>query len=163
MVVEKSSKAPEVVLRLSDMMRYTIYEGKKEWVSLTDEINYLETYIELHKIRYQKKVDIQFDHEVEENIPVAPLLFINLLENAFKHGVEPLTADAYIYLSLKTRGSQILFHIENNCESSISPEKGGIGLNNLKKRLELIYPNRHELKIEKTKTTYSVHLNLYTQ
>ncbi len=162
LVVEKSPQAPEVVLGLSDMMRYTIYEGKKEWVGLTDEINFLETYIELHKIRYRKKVAIQFDHKVDGSIQVAPLLFINLLENAFKHGVEPSIGNAYIYLRLKTQDGRILFHMKNNCESDISPEKGGVGLHNLKKRLELIYPNGHELRIEKTKTTYAVHLNLNT-
>jgi hypothetical protein len=161
LVVEKSEKAPEVVLKLSDMMRYTIYEGKEDLVSLTDEINYLETYIELHKIRYQKKVDIQFIHEVDKEIQVAPLLFIVLLENAFKHGVEPLTEDAYIHLDLKTFDNQILFTIENNYEPNVSHQRAGIGLDNLRKRLVHIYPNRHELKFEKTDATYTAHLNLF--
>ena len=160
LVVEKSEKAPEVVLKLSDVMRYTIYEGKEDLVALKDEISYLENYIELHKIRYQKKVDIQFKYEADEAVQVAPLLFIILLENAFKHGVEPSTENAYIHLNLKTEGSRILFTIENNYDSNIPREKGGIGLDNLKKRLAHSYPNRHELKIEKTDTIYKVHLKL---
>ncbi len=160
LVVEKSEKAPEVVLKLSDMMRYTIYEGKEESVSLMDEVRYMETYIELHKIRYQKKVDIQFKHEVDEAVQVAPLLFIIVLENAFKHGVEALTENAYIHLSLKTQGNQILFTIENNYEPNASRPKAGIGLENLKKRLAHSYPDRHQLTIEKTDTVYTVHLNL---
>lgn len=163
LVVEKSEKAPEVVLKLSDMLRYTIYKGKEDLVRLTDEVNYLETYIELHRIRYQKKVDIQFIHEVDKEIQVAPLLFIILLENAFKHGVEPVTENAYIHLDLKTLGNQILFTIENNYEPNTSHQKAGIGLDNLKKRLAHIYSNRHELKIEKTDSTYTAHLNLYTR
>lgn len=160
LVVEKSAQAPQVVLKLSDMMRYTIYEGKEERVSLTDEVKYLETYIELHKIRYQKKVDIQFTHELEKELKLAPLLFIILLENAFKHGVERLTEKAYIYLELKTRGNQIFFTIENNYDPNASNQKAGIGLDNLRQRLTHIYPNRHELRIEKTDSKYTAHLNL---
>jgi len=160
LVVEKSPKAPKVVLKLSDMMRYTIYEGEKEWVQLTDEVNYLETYIELHKIRYQKKVAIRFDHKVDGDIQVVPLLFINILENAFKHGVASLTENAYIHLELKASGHQVLFMVENNYEPVTSAKKEGIGLDNLKKRLAHSYPNRHDLKIQKTDTVYTVHLKL---
>ncbi len=160
LVVEKSSHAPEVVLKLSDMMRYTIYEGKEDLVNLTNEINYLETYIELHKIRYHNKVDIQFMHDVGKDIQLAPLLFIILLENAFKHGAERLTENAYIHLDLKTRDNQIFFTIKNNIEPNDSHQGAGIGLDNLKKRLAHIYPNRHELIIEKTDSTYTAHLNI---
>ncbi|WP_422080929.1 sensor histidine kinase [Ulvibacterium sp.] len=160
LVVEKSEKAPEVVLKLSDMMRYTIYQGKEDFVLLKDEINYLENYIELHKIRYQKEVEIRFDYDVREGLKVAPLLFIILLENALKHGVEPLTEDAYIHLDLKTLDNQILFTIANNYEPNAPQENAGIGLDNLKKRLAHIYPNRHELKIEKTEGIYRARLNL---
>lgn len=160
LVVEKSEKAPEVVLKLSDMMRYTIYRGKEDFVLLRDEISYLENYIELHKIRYQKKVEIRFDHDAKEGVKVAPLLFIILLENALKHGVEPLTENAYIHLDLKTPGNQIFFTIANNYDPKAPNENEGIGLDNLKKRLAHIYPNRHELKIEKMDATYTAHLNL---
>ncbi len=159
LVVEKSEDAPEVVLKLSDMMRYTIYEGKEDLVNLTDEIKYLETYIGLHKIRYQQRVDIRFKHDVKNEIQIAPLLFIILLENAFKHGAEKLTEKAYISLDLVTRDDQIFFTIENNYESNPSRKKG-IGLDNLKQRLTHIYPNRHELKVEQTDSTYTAHLNL---
>lgn len=160
LVVEKSKKAPEVVLKLSDMMRYTIYQGKEDLVLLKDEIGYLENYIELHKIRYQKKVEIRFNHTIREGVKVAPLLFIILLENALKHGVEPLMENAYIHLDLKTLDNRILFTIANNYEPNAPDENAGIGLDNLKKRLAHIYPNRHELKIEKINGTYTAHLNL---
>ncbi|MEO0572598.1 MAG: histidine kinase, partial [Bacteroidota bacterium] len=107
LVVEKSEQAPEMVLKLSDMMRYTIYEGKEDVVSLTDEIQYLKNYIELHKIRHQKSVDIRFEHDVQSDLKVAPLLFIILLENAFKHGVEGLTENAFIRLELVTAQKQL--------------------------------------------------------
>jgi len=100
LTVKNSKQAPEVILKLSDMMRYTIYEGEKETVKLQDEIEYLNNYIDLHKIRYKKSVEITFKHEIDTNISIAPLLFIILLENAFKHGVETLTENAYIHLDL---------------------------------------------------------------
>ena len=84
LTIEKSDDAPTVVLKLSDMLRYTIYEGQENIVPLKEEVNYLQNYIELHKIRHQKSVDIVFDYEIDESIRVAPLLFIILLENAFK-------------------------------------------------------------------------------
>jgi LytS/YehU family sensor histidine kinase len=158
--VEKSESAPEVILKLSDMMRYVIYEGNKDLVALKDEINYLENYIELHKIRYRRKVDISFTHMVEEELKVAPLLFIILLENAFKHGVEKTNGDAFIRLSLETQGKLVIFSIENSFDSSISNSADGIGLENLKRRLAHFYKKRHSLVIEQNEPIYKVQLNL---
>jgi len=163
LVVEKSEQAPEVVLKLSDMMRYTIYKGKEDFVSLEDEVDYLENYIELHKIRYQKKVDIRFTKQIAEDYTIAPLLFIFLLENAFKHGVERMTADAYVRLNLMAQDHQISFVIENNFEAPTTKKSIGIGLENLKKRLEHIYPNRHELQIDQQAPIYKVQLTINLQ
>jgi len=160
LVVEKSDEAPEVVLKLSEMMRYTIYEGKKDLVSIKDEINYLETYIELHKIRYKKKVDIQFIKEVDDSLQVAPLLFIILLENAFKHGVEKMRENVFIHLRISSEGKNISFVIENSFKKSTSHPNGGIGLDNLKGRLEHLYPNRHEFLIKEGETVFKAQLNL---
>lgn len=142
------------------MMRYTIYEGKEDVVVLKDEISYLENYIELHKIRYQKKVEILFTHDVQEGLKVAPLLFIILLENAFKHGVEKMRENAFIHLGMQSQGKQLLFTIENSFDKSVSNDTNGIGIENLKKRLAYLYPNRHELIVEEKKAVYKVRLNL---
>ncbi|PIB30630.1 hypothetical protein BFP75_02460 [Maribacter sp. 4G9] len=160
LVVEKSEQAPEVVLKLSDMMRYTIYKGKEDVVPLEDEINYLKNYIELHKIRYQKKVEIVFTHEVHECIMVAPLLFINLLENAFKHGVEEMRKNAFVRINMQSKGKQLLCTIENSFDERESNYSKGIGLENLKKRLDHLYPGRHQLIVEKKEFIYKVQLNL---
>ncbi|MEM9361140.1 MAG: sensor histidine kinase [Bacteroidota bacterium] len=160
LVVEKSEQAPKVVLKLSDMMRYTIYDGKEDVVSLKDEITYLENYIELHKIRYQKKVDISFTHNVGENIEVAPLLFIILLENAFKHGVETIQKEAYIHLTMQSKNEQLTFTIENNFDNTVSKNQKGIGLDNLRKRLSYTYPDTHELIINESSNVYNVKLSL---
>ena len=160
LTVEKSDKAPEVILKLSDMMRYTIYEGKEDWVTLQDEISYLKNYIELHKLRFQKEVDIRFEYNVDKAYKIAPLLFIILLENAFKHGAERLTEQAFIHLSLNASDDQLLFQIVNNFEQSDTDNEHGIGLDNLKRRLKLIYPERHQLSIQSDSMVYTATLNI---
>lgn len=160
LTVEKSDDAPDVVLKLSDMMRYTIYMGKEDLVPLKDEVDYLINYIELQKIRYQKNVDIQFKHSNISEYQIAPLLYIIALENAFKHGVEKLTENAYIHISLTTDNGNILFEIENNYEQPDSKHHVGIGLDNLKQRLQLLYPKKHQLTIEKSDSIFKFSLNL---
>lgn len=162
LTVEKSDDAPNVVLKLSDMMRYTIYMGKEDFVPLKDEIDYLKNYIELHKIRHHKTVDIIFNHSYDNDYQIAPLLFIIPLENAFKHGVERLTENAYIHINLKTDNGIIYFDIENNFEEYEVHKTIGIGLENLKQRLKLLYPNKHKIKIAFKDNTYKFTLKIET-
>lgn len=160
LTVKNSKQAPDVILKLSDMMRYTIYEGEKETVKLGDEIDYLKNYIELHKIRYKKTVEITFKHELDTNLSIAPLLYIILLENAFKHGIETLTENAYIHMNLYEDKNFIYFKIENNFDPKEISVVKGIGLTNLKRRLALIYPKKHEFTVAKTNYTYNVTLKI---
>ena len=160
LTVKKSDEAPGVILKLSDMMRYTIYEGRKDLVPLKDEITYLENYIELHKIRYHKSVTIQFEHEIEERDVISPLLFIILLENALKHGVESLMQDAFVKMSLKSNVKEVHFTIENNFDENKEDTERGIGLDNLKNRLSLIYPKKHDLTITEKGNVFSVDLKI---
>ncbi|MCG8605738.1 histidine kinase, partial [bacterium] len=152
LTVEKSDMAPEVILKLSDMMRYTIYEGEKDRVALKDEITYLESFIELQKIRFHRELDIKFEHFIEEvDIKVPPLLFIVLVENAFKHGAESLTENAFIHIKLMSLNGSVLFETQNNFEADEGTGKsGGIGLKNLQRRLQLLFPDEHTLLIDGT-------------
>lgn len=144
LTVEQSKDAPQVVLKLSEMMRYTIYEGKKEVVNLSQEIAYLNNYIELQKIRFHKNVVIEFNHKTDDNYEISPLLFIVFLENAFKHGVDSLRENAFIKMDLIAENDEIYFSIENNFDpKEVSAEKG-IGLENLERRLALSYPEKHD-------------------
>ena len=160
LTIKNSKQAPEVILKLSDMMRYTIYEGEKESVKLADEIEYLQNYIELHKIRYKKTVEITFNHIIDTSLTVAPLLYIILLENAFKHGIDSLSENAFVKIDLFEEDNFIYFIIENNFDAKEKNESSGIGLKNLKKRLSLVYKNNHELKTNITKNTYKTTLKI---
>jgi hypothetical protein len=160
LTIKNSKQAPDVILKLSDMMRYTIYEGEKETVKLGDEIEYLINYIELHKIRYKKTVDISFKHDLDTSLSIAPLLYIILLENSFKHGIETLTETAFIHINLYEDNDFIHFTIENNFDPKEISEDKGIGLTNLKRRLSLIYPKKHKLTVDKTNNTYKATLKI---
>lgn len=148
-LVEKDpAKAQQLILKLSDMMRYSIYEGQNDWVTLDEEITYLENYMDLHRMRYHKEIAVRFEIDAEDrSVKIMPLLFIIMVENAFKHGVEKLRKDAFVHISLKATQQQVDFEIENNFDAEEMSEKGGIGLNNLKKRLDLVYLKKHELEI----------------
>ena len=161
-LVDKDSKtAQELILKLSDMMRYSIYDGEKDTVLLSEEITYLQNYIELHKMRYHKVIDIQFNIEIKDNdYEIMPLLFIILLENAFKHGVENLRENAYVHINLVAHDNEVKFEIENNFDAIHDSQESGIGLRNLKRRLELVYPKNHTLTIAKTDNTYNAKLNI---
>jgi LytS/YehU family sensor histidine kinase len=161
LTVEKSEKAPDVILKLSDIMRYVIYEGDEERVQLKKEIEYLEKYIEIHKIRFQKKVDITFDKQVENDlVHIAPLLLVTLVENAFKHGVEQLSDNAFLKIGLRAREKELEFTVKNNFKEKDKKAKSGIGLKNLRKRLHFIYPEKHELVLEKKDSVFTAVLKL---
>lgn len=155
LVDKDSEKAKQLILKLSDMMRYSIYEGQKEYVRLQDEIDFIEDYIALHKMRYHKNIITRFDVEIDdENLQVMPLLFILLVENAFKHGVEVLRSDAFVNIKISASQNVVSFQIANNFDPEGTSAKG-IGLENLKRRLELAYPKQHEL-------THAIVDDLYT-
>ncbi|MFD2586761.1 sensor histidine kinase [Croceitalea marina] len=161
LAMTKSDKTPEVILKLSEIMRYTIYEGEKNLTPLKNEISYLEEYIDIQKIRYQKNVDIEFLKDVQDDSQlVAPLLFIMLVENAFKHGIESLAKNAFVRFHLFQEGHTVTFEVENNYERKIENKLNGMGLMNLKKRLQYLYPNRHSLDLTENATTYRAKMSL---
>ncbi|WP_378173875.1 sensor histidine kinase [Aquimarina sp. SS2-1] len=159
LVEEDHTKAQELILKLSDMMRYSIYEGEQDFVTIDKEIQYLQNYIELHKMRYHKKTDIQFHYDIKDpKSKIMPLCFIILLENAFKHGLENLRTNAFIRLKLTANTKKIIFEIENNFDSTETTKSAGIGLKNLKRRLELVYPKKHSLSFDTAKDIYKARL-----
>ncbi|GAB5399204.1 MAG: hypothetical protein Aureis2KO_07890 [Aureisphaera sp.] len=156
-----SEKAKNLILKLSELMRYSIYEGERKTVALKEEIKYLKNYIELHRMRYHKDIDITFNIEIDKDrYKIMPLLYIILLENAFKHGVENLRENSFVDINLVASLGQISFEVKNNFDSEELPKKPGIGLQNLKRRLDLVYPKKHNLIFTKTKDVHTVTLQL---
>lgn len=161
LVDRDSDAAKKLILKLSDLMRYSIYEGEKSTVTLSEEISYLKNYIELHKMRYHKEIAIQFNTEViNDDIKIKPLLLIILLENAFKHGVENITEKAYVTVDLISNNEKLNFNIENNFDKNENSNSVGIGLKNLRRRLQLAYPDRHRFTVENTGSVYKAKLEL---
>jgi len=162
LIKKNPDAAQEYVLRLSDVMRFTIYDSGNEQVGLEDEITYLRNFIALQTARYHKKIEIDFHADIKNpKTKIAPLLFIVLLENAFKHGVEQLTEGAFIHVKLKEIDTKIGFSIVNNFDGEVSNTTNGIGLQNLSDRLHLVYPNAHELSFEIRDNTYAAQLDIY--
>lgn len=162
LIKKDADAAQDYVLKLSDLMRFTIYDSGKEAVKLTDEIDYLVNYIDLQTARFHRDIDINFSKKIKNSeAKVAPLLFIILLENAFKHGVENTTENAFIHLNLVENDEKILFSVKNNYDGNPSSKTLGIGLENLKTRLELLYPNLYRLNLRTQKELYTATLEIF--
>jgi LytS/YehU family sensor histidine kinase len=165
LTLKKSDKAPEIVIKLSEMMRYMLYECNEKRVPLEKEVKYIHNYLDLEKLRQGKNVDIKFD--VVGNVKdqrIAPLMFIPFLENSFKHGLSNLLTHGYVHIYLEVQGRQLKFAIENSKPEKLSaPERrkvGGIGLVNVKRRLNLQYPDNHQLTIKDSPKSYAIELQL---
>ncbi|MBK7871229.1 MAG: histidine kinase [Saprospiraceae bacterium] len=158
--LKNDTATPGVIMQLSELMRYVIYRGKEETVSLSEEIKHIEDYIYLQRLRLYKKLDLQFTKDItDENLQIPPLLFIILVENAFKHGIEPAENECFLHICIKSDHHNLSFSCKNSMEEK-SPKEAGIGLNNLKRRLELKFPNRHELQIEKDNNIFKALLKI---
>ena len=162
LIKKDADAAQDYVLKLSDLMRFTIYDSGKEKVQLKDEIHYLINYIELQTARYHKDIDVNFEKTIKNSeVMVAPLLFIILLENAFKHGVEKATENAFVHIQLIEDDNKISFTVKNNYDPEESSKESGIGLKNLQDRLNLLYPNSHKLCASSDENIYSTTLEIY--
>jgi two-component system, LytTR family, sensor kinase len=160
---KKSDDTENAIIRLSHLMRYMLYESKDEKVSLEKEVEYLQNYIELQRLRISDTVIISFVVKGKpETKMIEPMFLIPFVENAFKHGVSYLEA-SQIEILLNITNDHIHFHIENNTikktEDPVQQESG-IGLKNVLRRLELLYPGRHSIRIEENEAKYIVDLDI---
>jgi two-component system LytT family sensor kinase len=157
---QRSETTPEAILKLSEIMRYMLYECNDNKVPLAKELQYLQNFIDLQKIRFGNKAFIDF--KLEGNVDgqqIVPLLLIPFIENAFKHGVanNPVSP---IELLIEVNEAHLHFYIHNKKHPGNKDPLGGIGLNNVKRRLDLLYPGKYNLNITDTQETYSCELSL---
>ena len=165
LTLKKSDKAPEIVLRLSEMMRYMLYECNERYVTLEKEINYVKNYLELEKIRHKGKCDIEFEMIGEVGSQkIAPLIFIPFIENSFKHGLNSQIVDGYVDIIMNIKDDSINMNIKNS-KSQTKPKapskiSGGVGLVNVKRRLNLLYSEEYQLSIKDTPNEYAVNIDI---
>ena len=155
-----SEKASEAVLKLSEMMRYVIYDASKPEVTIQEELDYLQGYFDLQKMRFGTQVEINFSHSLDDpGTKVAPLLFINILENAFKHGADSMIENASVQCQLKLEKRKLSFFVKNSFEQR-PDEHVGVGLQNLRRRLSILYPSNHRLDVQEHKGFFEVRLTI---
>lgn len=157
---QKSEKTPEAILKLSEIMRYMLYESNENKVALSDEIRYLENYIELQKLRFKDKAYIKFELDGDiQNQKITPLVLISFVENAFKHGVATEKENP-ITIVLNVVSNKLFFQVLNKKSNHNKDETGGIGLQNVKRRLDLLYKGQYRFHIEDNENIYNCELYL---
>ncbi len=163
LTLKKSDQAPEVIEKLSDILDYMLYRCGEKYVSLHNEIVVLNNYIALERLRYGQRLSLHFEHDVPSDVRVAPLLLLSLLENACKHSTSQELNKAHIRMDLSVQNGWISFSIHNSKPSVVNEaasEQASIGLENMRKQLNLLYPQSHRLKINNTEQAYEVQLEL---
>lgn len=139
-------RAQDAIQQLSKMLRHMLYDNQESSVALSDELQFLENYISLMKIRLSANVDVTFTHNVDvPGVRIAPLIFISLIENAFKHGISP-TEQSFVHIEINATDHDINCRIENSNHPKSNQDRSGhgIGLNQVQRRLDLAYPNHYK-------------------
>ena len=149
------SGSPKTVVglqKISGLMKYILYECGQTEISIKKEVNLIDNYLELEKLRYDKRLTVTFNSKLEnESLLIAPMILFTFVENCFKHGSRKASGNSFINIALSTSGQKLVFHAENSV-AELPPigknEHNGLGLENVKKRLEFLYPSNHSLRFE---------------
>ena len=164
LALQKSEQTPDVVLRLSEFLRHILYEAGDKKIPLEREVEYLNNYIELQRIRFGNRAEVSFETSGQmENLHIEPMLLITFLENSFKHGVGSQMQQVWVKINMDVKDNELTFEVRNSkpAEDKKGPKgPGGIGLENVKRRLELLYPNAHQLTVNELTDEYHINLKL---
>ena len=157
---QKSDKTADAILKLSEIMRYMIYESNDSWAELSKEVEYLNSYVELQRLRFKDgaAVEINIQGEIDGQ-KIVPLILISFVENAFKHGVANDHSDP-IKINIIANQKILHFSVSNKKSKANKDAVGGVGLNNVERRLQLLYPDRYKLNIVNSATHYTTELML---
>lgn len=163
--IAKDQQTPELILKLSNLLDYILYQTKKSLVPLQDEIDHLQDYLALEKLRHKAKLRITTSlPQNQDHIQIAPMIFLPLLENSFKHG-KTQHIDAFVDLKITVNEGNVGFYLKNSFEpenQTQGKKSTGIGLKNIQKRLALLYPDTHQFSIEKGTDYFLVKLKIQT-
>ncbi|PWV49053.1 sensor histidine kinase [Chitinophaga sp. S165] len=159
LTLKGSDLASKVVLHLSQLMRYMIYDAGADKVLLKHDIDHIGNYIKIEQMRFADRLDLSFNYSGDiEHKMIAPLLLLPLVENAFKHGIEE---DAgWVTIHLKVTGNRLFLKVENSYPKNIKTSGNGLGLRNVKRRLELIYPGQYQLQLNRTEESFEADLKI---
>lgn len=162
LTLKRSEQSPAIVLRLSELMHYILYEANGATVLLENDLHHLKNYIGIEQTRFADRLDLSFQYSGDiEQKTIVPLLLLPFVENAFKHSLVNELDKAWITIDLKVSGTQLFFKTANTYQSpAAAPTHTGVGLNNVRRRLELTYPGRHELHIAQQENVFTVDLKL---
>lgn len=158
--VAKSQKTSEVILKIADLLNYTIYDCNKEKVHLSKEIEFIRNYIELEKLRYDDSLNVSLEISGSLNYQIIPMILYTFVENSFKHGASKNIGASFINIIIQTTDNQLHFSITNSKTEDQIIKDPGIGIQNAQKQLQLLYPYSHLLTIKNEEKIYSVCLDL---
>lgn len=168
--LSRHEKVPPLLLKLSDLLRYSVYDARERFVPLQSEIDYIRNYLEFEKLRIGEKLQLEVNIEdpVDPAVKIGPLLLIVFIENAFKHAKNTTDNSIRIEMKIAVWGDQILFYVKNSNsqtaeQNTMLQTSSGLGLDNVKRRLALLYPYQYELSIQNEPEHYSVLLQLKTK
>lgn len=158
---KKSDNTADVVLRLSSLLRFMLYESREPLIRIVEELTLLDGYIELERIRYNNRLSIDFQRQVDDgNQKIAPLLLLPFVENAFKHGISESRFGSFVNMNLELTQQQLLFTVENSKENGEAERlKENIGLSNVRRQLELLYPD-HQLEVDNQTNLFRISLRI---
>lgn len=155
-----STNASGMIMRLSGMLRYMLYEGSKPMVPLDKELTMLHDYIKLEAMRYDNSLELSINLPSETNTSIAPLLLLPFVENAFKHGASKMIERPWISISVELSDNILSMKLVNGIDKSVDQTEPGIGIANVRKRLELLYAQKHNLQISTDEEMYFVNLKI---
>ncbi|OOQ60813.1 sensor histidine kinase [Mucilaginibacter pedocola] len=161
--VHASPKAPEMIAGLSSIMRYVLYNAQQDKVHLQQEVDFIHSYIKLESIRHDNSEAIEFSVQGDVGaLEIEPLLFLPLIENAFKHSLQKNLTNKWVKLALAVDEDELVFQTSNPVaeKGTITNGEGGIGLNNVRKRLQLLYPESHQLDVHRGESIFTVTLTI---
>lgn len=167
LALKKSDSTPEAISKLAEILDYMLYQCDDKFVPLINEVNLIDNYIVLEKIRYGKRVDVRFEHTIEDDVKIAPLLLLTFVENAFKHGISQEVNAGTVQITIEASKNNIFFKIENSKpkidKNMAVTKRDSIGLKNIRNQLNILYDSRSFiLNINEDSRTYSVVLKINT-
>jgi sensor histidine kinase YesM len=161
LALQGSEKAAPLVARHSDSMRYILYESPKQRVSLKQEVAFLQNFVEVEAMHFSNKADISFETQgITDHALIEPLLLLPFIENAFKHGLREETGEGFVHIIISQVENELFAEIRNSKPLQLVKAKPGIGLQNVLKRLEMLYPYKHDVDITENNSIFEVRINL---